>query len=996
MGHWNVRTLCGTGAVYTFVDQIKRKGVMVCGISETHWTGNGSMTIDDYTIWYSGGEEGGKHEHGVAIATNRKLTGSVTRVVQVNNRIILIRIKSKHANITFIEAYAPTNQADDEEKEQFYSELQEVMETVPRHDVIMLLGDFNAKIGKNHKKWGRTLGPHGIGDENENENGERLLNFCKENDLCVTNSQFIQKHSRKVTWVSPDGTTKNMIDFIITREEWLTSITRTRAYTTPDVNSDHHLLIAEIRIKLSGTRKADTTARYDMAKLEQESKGKEFELKLQNRFQLLANLTDDMESGEEIKTVEEEWSMFKNAMNETAKETLGYRKKEKTCWVKEETRQIMENIGTIKENLAANNGGREMELKEQLRQTRKKLKKKLIEDRTKHYEEIAEDMEDALKRGDSRKLFAKAGNLMGRNYSKAIKLEQVCDQNGKVLTEKDEIIHRWKEHFEQLLNKEEPDGATETLREIEQSDKLCETEEQPDSKIQLEEVRRAVRQMRKGKAPGLCGITAEMLQQTGEVTVKWIHRVVTAVWEIEEIPEDWRKAIIVPLHKKGDKKLCSNSRGISLLSVPGKVFTRIILNRIKQTIEEVLRENQSGFRKGRGCRDHIFLMRQIIEKKREHNEDTYICFIDYAQAYDSVWRRGAWKILEKYGICEKIIRLMTKLYGSVTATVKVEGKESEWFSILTGFRQGCILSPTMFNIVLDYILKRIYDNGKTGEHETPHDVEYADDTSLLEEFLEELIKMTERLADESKKMGLHINIKKTKIMPVTRNYGPWLPQTINREEIDIVDRFVYLGSELMADGTCTNEIKRRIIMAETMFGKMTKVLRRHDVSLKLKIRLLNSCVIPVLTYGAESWTVTKEMEKKLDACEMRWLRRMLRVSYKEHTTNEEIRRRTQQMPINERIRKIRMTWMGHLLRMEDNRIAKQIYQWQPSKKRRRGRPQKRWMDNIEEDLGRAGLTTYGKTSGRRRLTLEEIAKDRGRWREVVAASMAGYSWTMDT
>ena len=88
--------------------------------------------------------------------------------------------------------------------------------------------------------------------------------------------------------------------------------------------------------------------------------------------------------------------------------------------------------------------------------------------------------------------------------------------------------------------------------------------------------------------------------------------------------------------------------------------------------------------------------------------------------------------------------------------------------------------------------------------------------------------------------------------------------------------------------------------------------------------------------------------------------------------------------------------MGHLQRMEDNRIAKQIHQWQSSNKRRRGMTQKRWMDNIEEDLGRAGITTYGKTSGRIRLTLEENAKDRGGWREVAAASMAGYSWMMDT
>src|SRR5262249_32602748 len=107
---------------------------------------------------------------------------------------------------------------------------------------------------------------------------------------------------------------------------------------------------------------------------------------------------------------------------------------------------------------------------------------------------------------------------------------------------------------------------------------------------------------------------------------------------------------IIPIHKKGDKQECNNSRRISLLSVPGKVFTRVILNRIVDRVDEALRDNQCGFRKGGGCSNQIFFLRQLIEKKARIQQRDSDLLIDFAQVYDSVWQKGAWKILGKYGI----------------------------------------------------------------------------------------------------------------------------------------------------------------------------------------------------------------------------------------------------------------------------------------------------------------------------------------------------------
>ena len=991
VGHWNVRTLYSTGKSYCLTKELRRLNIKICGISETHWVGCGRMTVNGYTIWYSGTETG-IHEHGVAIALESCFTRSVTDVIFLSDRLIKIRMRCKNVDITIIEAYAPTEGDSDEEKDKFYNNLQHLIDKTPRHDLILLLGDFNAKVGNNFGVWGKILGKHGIqGDENDN--GTRLLELCSNNNLCITNTQFIQKVCRKLTWTSPDNKTENLIDYIITREEWLTSVRKTRVYRSAEINSDHHLIMSEIKVKLSG-KKVPRKKRFDMEKLNEMDVQNKFQIKIQNRFEVLTNLTDD-------KDPEIEWENFKIEINKVAEEELGYRKIGKRNWISKETEELQAEIRKSKE-AAMNPGKNGIEKTTELNELRTQLKKRLIKDKNKMLEETANEMEDAYKRGDSKKLFANVNKLSGSTITKIINIEPVKDRNGEILTEKEKIMARWKQHFDEILNREDPNNTEETFNEINQSEDRCKLEDEigEEDDITLEEIERAVKQMRKNKAPGLCNITAEMLQNSGVYTIRWLHRVITAVWQTEKTPSDWRKAIIIPIHKKGDRKECNNARGISLLSVPGKVFTRVMLNRINDTVDETLRENQCGFRKGRGCSDQIFILRQLIEKKLEFNEDLVMCFIDFAQAYDSIWREGAWKLLGKYGIHAKIIRIMENLYSTVLACIRIDGEETEWFKIKTGFRQGCILSPMLFNIILDYIMRRIEGTNGLGTSLKPgniDDAEYADDTCLIAECLSRIVELTLALVTESGKFGLKINTNKTKIMPITKKDGEWPIVSHNGKEIEIVKNFVYLGSELEAKGGSDLEIKRKIAMAGSIFNRLhTKIFKRHDIGMKTKLRILNTCVIPILIYGCESWTIKKELEKKIIATENKWLRRILRIGYKEHITNEEVRERTLQPSIMEVIRKRRMKWTGHILRMEEIRNPKRIFNYKPEGRRSKGRPKRRWVDGLEEDLHMAGLNLNGKTDGRHRMTLEEIAKDRELWRDVMEKSIAGHSWRTKT
>ena len=200
-----------------------------------------------------------------------------------------------------------------------------------------------------------------------------------------------------------------------------------------------------------------------------------------------------------------------------------------------------------------------------------------------------------------------------------------------------------------------------------------------------EEVDEAISQLKRNKAPGVDNITAELLKDGGENLRDWLLHICKMIWESEVAPKEWSKGIILPLPKKGDLSFCSNYRGITLLDIAGKVFSTILLRRVKDDIDDKMRENQAGFRKGRACQDQIFSLNQIIEKCLDQQIPCLINFIDFKAAFDSVHRPSLWEILRLYGFPSKIINIIRNSYADTSCAVKSEGSLSSWFKIITGY-----------------------------------------------------------------------------------------------------------------------------------------------------------------------------------------------------------------------------------------------------------------------------------------------------------------------
>src|SRR5688572_9418412 len=358
----------------------------------------------------------------------------------------------------------------------------------------------------------------------------------------------------------------------------------------------------------------------------------------------------------------------------------------------------------------------------------------------------------------------------------------------------------------------------------------------------------------------------------------------------------------------------------------------------------------------------------------------YNNFIDFRQAFDSVWQQGLWRVMRNYGIPEELVELLEDLYSKTVSAVRVGGELTEWFRVHVGVRQGCGLSPYLSNLILEAMIDIELADTKKGVRingTIVNNLRFADDIDLMAESGSQLQELTTRVHESSKRFGLKINGKKTKTMTIGKEKEK-INITLEGEELEQVAEFVYLGGVITEDAESTRDIRKRIGLASAMFGKLRKLWRSCNISTRTKTKLYETLVIPVLIYGAETWCMKKEDERRLLVAEMGWLRGLLNRSRREKIRNEVTREELgQKETVVERIKKRRLTWYGHVIRMENGRMPVRVLHVEVEGTRSRGRQKKRWIDNVLEDIENRGWDL------RRAI---ELARDRPKWRSFVRAS----------
>jgi hypothetical protein len=622
-----------------------------------------------------------------------------------------------------------------------------------------------------------------------------------------------------------------------------------------------------------------------------------------------------------------------------------------------------------------------------------RLTRSLRNDRENHLINWAKAMEKAFVNGNSRLLFSLSRN--GTSKSRTVS-ETIREKDGSLIFNQARRLTRWAEHFKDQFSWPEPIVSS-----------PMDVPQQPVYDISVsapteQEVALEIRLLQRNRAPGPDNLSPALFKEGGEPLNRVLCSLLKTIWETEEIPKDWCKSTIIPIYKKGEKSSCDNHRGISLVSIASKVLAGIIRRRLLAPRENQSREEQAGFRPHRGCIDHIFSLRQVMQSRHAYRQPTIVVFLDLKAAFDSVCRKALWGCLLKNGVPLKYVDLLKKLYSNSESRVKVYGKLTPSFTTSSGVRQGCPISPFLFNFVMDDILKTaLRESNGSGVDLLPGpkltDIEYADDIALLGRTTESIQQFLDRLSLAAEGYGMRFAPAKCKIL--LQDWAGSEPNlSIAGTPLEIVDRFTYLGSIITASSNVSDDINHRIVKARAAFASLRHIWRRRDVRLAVKGRLYNACVRSVLLYGSETWPLRVEDVNKISVFDRRCLRYIARIRWSDRVSNTELLRRVFRNTRNARsvedlLNLHRLRWLGHVLRMDPNRLPSRTIFAEPAPgwKKPPGGQNTTWLRNMKSltqplsKVGRSRLPGWGArehpTLWLR--TLADMAACRSQWRSCI-------------
>jgi len=390
-----------------------------------------------------------------------------------------------------------------------------------------------------------------------------------------------------------------------------------------------------------------------------------------------------------------------------------------------------------------------------------------------------------------------------------------------------------------------------------------------DGNITEREVIEAIKNLKIGKAAGLDEISAEFLKTTTQFFSKFLTKLFNRLYDLGTFPDMWSRSVIFPLFKKGNPNCPENYRGISLLSIVSKLFTSILNKRLYTwaEVEEKISVEQAGFRRGYSTIDHIFTLISMIKNSFNHKpkRKLYVAFVDYKKAFDSVDREKLWSVLQKLKTSSKMIRMLQGIYKSVQSCVKWGSETSELFDCPSGVKQGCMLSPLIFSLLITEVADCVTENGKHGFQFLPNLKEiflllFADDICLISSTPLGLQNQIKNLEAASSSLGLTVNLKKTKVM-IFRKGGKrartehWF---YKGDEIEVVNSYKYLGF------TLTTQLSYNIALSEfagRAKGKVVELLKTMwnlgTMDLAIFLKLFDSQVKPLLLYASEIWGSTQ-------------------------------------------------------------------------------------------------------------------------------------------
>ena len=538
-------------------------------------------------------------------------------------------------------------------------------------------------------------------------------------------------------------------------------------------------------------------------------------------------------------------------------------------------------------------------------------------------------------------------------------------------------MENWLEHFMKLLegSRRRKIMVTKDTEEEESGEKREEDEEENVEDITDEEIISQLREMKKGKAPGDNGIENEawrlMPKEIGEVLASLIKK----IWREGRVPKGWNKGVICPILKKGKKEEVKNYRGVTLMDTAYKIYANILNERLKKEMEKKLGEGQFGFRKDRGTMDAVYVLNYIANREvAKRRGKVFAFFADLKAAFDKVDRKKMEEMMRRAAIGRRLKKRIMETYKETKCIIKVGDKKSEEFWTSSGVRQGCPLSPMLFNMYimdLEEEMRKEQTGGIVVGREKCWTITYADDIVLLAENEQEMKGMLKRFKRYLERKNLMLSTEKSKILVFEkgggrRRKGTW---EWGEEKIEEVKEIKYLGYTMQKNGGAERHIEERMRKA-TIAMKQTWGIgeRLFKEDYERRMRMFDSLVGSIALYGAEVWGW--RTEEKIDRIKRKYAKWVLGLDSK--TPNYILVEETKMREMRtEALR--RATRYEEKSRRSEKKLVKECIR--EAERRERTREISKWEEKRKEKLDRMGTSKEERERMREEREPEEISKE---------------------
>ena len=839
-----------------------------------------------------------------------------------------------------------------------YEALLETKEKVGREKWV-IMGDFNGHVGQLNEK--------------ANANGQMLLDFIESTGYIMKNWEL----ENPVTWRSNGH--ESAIDYIIVNNE--VSKLEISTWKNEDIDISDHFMIG-------------ITCRRSKRKnnVQKEVWREKWNLKKGNWIKYCEEVDQTMNNGMEWMdlSIDQLEKKIKNSMKEAANRNIGKQKfkngktKLKGWWDDEVKAAIAERkkLNRKQRYLAkettpkVKSGESEWQEAWKQYQVAKKTAQDIIRKKISKWEEEQAKIISRLPRGEREKEGWKRlrRNIGGENLTQEVKLtvKGIESSDEKVIVQEVQDFWRkviWKNYM--TYEKVKIFSDRKSMRNIE---------------IESQDIDNAVKALKIGKSAGTDGVVGEFIKYGGNSLKVYLQKLFQKIIDTREVPQDWQRSRVTLLFKGGGKprQEIGSYRPIAVMNMLAKVFGWIINRKLVTWAEEnkVLGEEQSGFRKGRGGLENVLVIKEIMERNMKCGEELYLTFLDIEKAYDTVDRRKLMELLAHLGVEENIVRVLKNLYTDNMVKFTLGNNTTKWMKNNVGVRQGCIISPTLFNFYIEELIVRIRNSGygvRVGDKKLGC-LAYADDLVLMAESKEEMEELLKIADNYGKEWNLKYSARKCKVMEVnSKEEGQWV---LGNNILEVVDKYNYLGLEIYQDGV-GGEKQRKI--SEEKARKMTGMIinsglrsvNRYEVGRSL----WKAMAVPYCLYGSE---ITQYREGDISQLEKiqniigRWS-----LGVPASTAVEAIRGEMGWSSFKERIEKGKFNFMKKIEGLAEDRWVKKILAERNDMSRWR-KEVERWKkkENLQEEWCRVGVKEVKKKveeNGRERWKQGMENKNTLRW-----------------